>query len=77
MRLGNQHRTAWQNEILQRPQFLVPHIDRCFQSFDFRRIQRLIRRHGQLATEIKQAMLTRRQHLDQFIQFRIRFAFGN
>ncbi|MNE73618.1 hypothetical protein D3C80_1696400 [compost metagenome] len=53
MGLGNQRRAAGQDEVFQRPQLFIPQIDRRFQSFDFRCIQRLIHRHRQLATQIK------------------------
>ncbi|MNB93732.1 hypothetical protein D3C75_408710 [compost metagenome] len=68
MGLGNQRRTAGQDEVFQRPQFFIPHIDRRFQALDFRRIQRLIHRHCQLTAQIKQSMLAGRQNLDHFLQ---------
>ena len=68
MRLRHQRRTTGQNEVLQRPQLFVPHIDGRLQAFHFRQVQRLVTGHRQLATQVEQAVLTRRQHLGHFIQ---------
>ncbi|MNP54682.1 hypothetical protein D3C76_1492580 [compost metagenome] len=71
MGLGNQRRTTRQDEILQRPQLFIPHINRRLQALDFTGVQRLILRHRQLTAEVKQPVLTRRQYLDYFLQPRI------
>ena len=68
MGLGNQTRTAGQNEVLQRPQFLIPAIDRGFKPFDLSRVECLIFRHRQFAPQVKQAVLTGLKHFDQLIE---------
>ncbi|MNI89190.1 hypothetical protein D3C73_1465610 [compost metagenome] len=71
MSLGNQHRAAGQDEVFQRPQLFIPHINRHFQALDFPGIQRLILRHRQLTAQVKQPVLTRCQDLDHFLQPRM------
>ncbi|MNR24258.1 hypothetical protein D3C85_1413270 [compost metagenome] len=76
MGLGYQRRATWQDEVLQRPELFVPQIDRRFQPFNFCQVQCLIHRHRQFATQVEQPMLTRRQHLNDLAQSRIRDTFN-
>lgn len=68
MGLGDQAGTAGEDEILQRAQLVVPAVDAAFQACHFRLVQGPILRHRQLPAEVEQAVLHRRQRLDDLLQ---------
>ncbi|MDT4871558.1 hypothetical protein FQZ97_1066920 [compost metagenome] len=68
MGLGHQARAAGEDEVLQRPELVVPEVDGGFQSLYLRLFEHLVLRHRQLAAEVEQAVLARLQHLDHFAQ---------
>ena len=68
MSLGHRARTARENEVAQRADFLVPQVDGRLQALHFGFLQGLIVRHRQFAAEVEQAMLTGRQDVDDFRQ---------
>ncbi|MCY1424717.1 hypothetical protein D9M71_404770 [compost metagenome] len=68
MGLGHQRRTAWQDEVLQRAQLLVPVVDGHFQPIDLPGFQGLVLGHRQFAAEVEQAVLAGRQDRDHLVQ---------
>ena len=70
MGLGDQGRACWQYEVFQWPKRLVPVVNCRLKPFDFAQLERLISRHCQLASQVKQAVLAGRQYLDQFLKAR-------